>query len=252
MAGDYLLTVLKFGSSVLRSENDFGLLVEEIHRWLSERSRVIAVVSAIGETTDRLMNQAVGYGENFNQEGVATLASTGELASAALLTLALGKAGIAVTILDPARLRLLGTGPLLNAELTQVDEAPVRLALTQFSVAVVPGFIARSADGRTALLGRGGSDLTALFLAHGLRAGRCRLLKDVDGLYESDPNADTASQPRRYRNIHWQDALRLKGTVVQHKGIRYAARQGQAFEVAAPGGNDGTNVGDFETKLYGH
>src|SRR5260370_36902600 len=112
---EYLLTVLKFGSSILRSENDIGLLVEEIHRWSSEKSRVIAVVSAIGKTTDRLMNQAVGYGENFNQEGVATLASTGELVSAALMTLALGKAGIAATILDPARLGLLATVPLLNA-----------------------------------------------------------------------------------------------------------------------------------------
>jgi homoserine dehydrogenase len=250
--GEHLLTVLKFGSSVLRTEDEIGLLVEEIHRWLSERSRVIAVVSAIGKTTDRLMNQAVGYGEDFNQEGVATLASTGELASTALLTLALGKAGIAVTILDPARLRLLATGPLLNAELSQVDEVSVRLALAQFSVAVVPGFIARSADGCTALLGRGGSDLTALFLAHRLKAGRCRLIKDVDGLYESDPNADAAFQPRRYRSIHWHDALRLKAAVLQHKAIRYAAKQGQAFEVATPGSKGGTNVGDFETKFYGH
>ncbi len=136
--------------------------------------------------------------------------------------------------------------------MSHVDELPVRLALAQFSVAVVPGFIARFADGRTALLGRGGSDLTALFLAHRFRAGRCRLIKDVDGLYESDPNAEGASQPRRYRSIHWQDALRLKTAVVQHKAIRYAARQGQAFEVAASGGNDGTKVGDYETKLYGH
>jgi len=198
------------------------------------------------------MKQAVRYGETFNEEGAATLASTGELASAALLTLALCKAGIAVTTLDPARLRLVRTGPLLNAELSQVDELPLRLALAQFSVVVVPGLMARSADGRTALLGRGGSDLTALFLAHRLRAGRCRLIKDVDGLYESDPNSDAAFQPRRYRSIHWQDALRLKAAVVQHKGIRYAAKQGQPFEVAAPGGNDGTNVGDFETKFYGH
>jgi homoserine dehydrogenase len=249
---EHLLTVLKFGSSVLRTENEIGFLVEEIRRWSSEKSRVIAVVSAIGKTTDRLINLAVRYGENFNQEGAATLASTGELASAALLTLALCKAGIAVTILDPARLQLLATGPLLNAELSQVDEAPVRLALAQFSVAVVPGFIARSVDGRTALLGRGGSDLTALFLAHRLRAGRCRLIKDVDGLYESDPNAKAAPQPRRYRSVHWQNALRLKAAVVQHKAIRYAARQGQAFEVAALGGNDGTKVGDFETKFYGH
>jgi homoserine dehydrogenase len=248
----YLLTILKFGSSILRTENDIGLLVEEVHRWLSEKSRVIVVVSAIGKTTDSLMNQAVQYGENFNQEGVATLASTGELASAALLTLGLGRAGIAVTLLDPARLGLFGTGPLLNAELSEVDEAPVRSALAQFSVAVVPGFIARSPDGRTALLGRGGSDLTALFLAHRLKAGRCRLIKDVDGLYESDPNAKGAPTPRRYRSIHWQDALRLRAAVVQHKAIRYAATQGQAFEVAAPGANDGTNVGDFETKFYGH
>src|SRR5260370_31280792 len=113
-----------------------GLLVEEIHRCSYEKSRVIAVLSGIGKTTDRLMNQAVQYGENFNQEGVATLASTGELASAALLTLGLGRAGIATTILDPARFGLLANGPLLNAELSHADEVPLRLALAQFSVAV--------------------------------------------------------------------------------------------------------------------
>jgi hypothetical protein len=78
------------------------------------------------------------------------------------------------------------------------------------------------------------------------------LIKDVDGLYESDPNAGGAFQPRRYRTIHWQDALRLKAGVIQHKAIRYTAKQGQSFEVATPGSNDGTNVGDFETRFYGH
>lgn len=60
---------------MLRTENEIGFLVEEIHGWLSEKSRVIAVVSAIGKTTDRLINLAVRYGENFNLEGAATLAS---------------------------------------------------------------------------------------------------------------------------------------------------------------------------------
>jgi len=76
LMSEHLLTVLKFGSSVLRTENEIELLVEKIHRWSSEKSRVIVVVSAIGKTTDRVMNLAVSYGENFNQEGAATLAST--------------------------------------------------------------------------------------------------------------------------------------------------------------------------------
>jgi homoserine dehydrogenase len=73
---------------------------------------------------------------------------------------------------------------------------------------VVPGFYGRGPDGKIYLLGRGGSDLTALHLAHSLGAA-CRLLKDVDGVYDADPGHPTRSA-RRYAQLSYEDALRLQ------------------------------------------
>ncbi|MEO0660269.1 MAG: aspartate kinase, partial [Planctomycetota bacterium] len=109
-------------------------------------------------------------------------------------------------------------------------------------VVVVPGFAARDVGGRTVLLGRGGSDSTALFLAEALRATRCRLVKDVDGLYEWDP-AREGPRPRRYASLGYADALRTDGTIVQHKAIERAWSLGVAFEVAGLGRRHRTVVG---------
>lgn len=242
---------MKFGSSVLRQEGDLPTVVREIRRWLDGLSRVVAVVSAIGNTTDILFNQANRYGDSPSEEAVAALVATGETASAALLALALHSDGIPATILDPKRIGLQAEGSLLDSILREVDVKCLRRGLTDSNVVVVPGFIALDADGRTALLGRGGSDLTALFLAQKLGASHCRLIKDVDGLYEADPNAGNGSHPRRFQTVHWLDALRLDGGIVQHKAMQFAADHRLSFEVAALAGRDATTVGGGETTFCG-
>lgn len=70
-----------------------------------------------------------------------------------------------------------------------VDRATLETLLHEFPVIIVPGFFGYSANGQLHLFGRGGSDLTAVYLACALKANRCRLVKDVDGVYELDPAA---------------------------------------------------------------
>src|SRR6185312_489343 len=111
---------------------------------------------------------------------------------------------------------------------------------------VVPGFIGQMQDGRTSLLGRGGSDLSALFLSVHLR-GRCRLLKDVDGVYDHDPHVSTA---RCYDSVTWEDALAIGGRIVQQKALRFAREHNQSFEVAALGAKQATTVGAEITRLF--
>ena len=94
------------------------------------------------------------------------------------------------------------------------------------------------------LLGRGGSDLTALFLAHELRASRCRLVKDVDGLYASDPKSGDGVRPERYERLGWEEALGLRSGVVQVKALEFARENRLRFEVAAVGRAEGTVVGE--------
>src|SRR4029453_11593803 len=103
--------VLKFGSSVLRSEADLPSAVHEIYRHWREGKQVIAVVSAFGDTTDQLMRRAERLCAKPDRSALATLLATGEAASSALLGLALNRCGIPCRVLDPvqAGLRTVGS-----------------------------------------------------------------------------------------------------------------------------------------------
>ena len=186
------IIVLKFGSSVLRNENDLPRAVHEIYRWWRQGAQVLVVASALGNTTDRLLRCAESVCAEPERSMLATLLATGEAASTALLGLALNQAGIAARVLDPVQAGLRTVGGTLDADLIAVDAGRLNREL-QKAVVVLPGFIGRGESGNTTLLGRGGSDLTALFLAHRL-GGRCVLLKDVDGIYSSDPATASTDQ----------------------------------------------------------
>jgi homoserine dehydrogenase len=241
--------VLKLGGSVLRDEGSLDAGVAEIRRWRLAGYAVVAVVSALAGETERLIGHArrVG-GECDDARATAALVATGELASAAMLSLALGRAGIGARVFDAATIGLRTSGPVGDAEPVALDPQPLRRALHDGLVGVIPGFIGRDEEGHTALLGRGGSDLTAIFVAARLGAERCRLVKDVDGLCQSDPSAVSAPV-RRYETIDWAGALLLGGGVVQDKAIRLAWRHRLPFEVGALGRDDATRVGDVPVVL---
>ncbi len=237
------IIVLKFGSSVLKTSDDAPRVAHEVYRWVRKGYRVVAVVSALDGETDQLLAQAHRWDEIPHQSATALLASTGELRSAALLTLALDRAGIEAQVLDVAAIGLRTRGiHALDARPVQYNVAKLRRLLTRFSVIVLPGFTGRDSLGRTTLLGRGGSDCSALFLARGLGA-RCRLVKDVDGLYEWDPH-QLGTAPRKFRQLGWDDALKLNGGIVQHKAIEFARQSKQSFEVGALFQQAATEIGD--------
>jgi homoserine dehydrogenase len=242
------LVVVKFGSSVLQGEHDLPTVVKEIAHWSKQEPKVLSVVSAFGEVTETLLRRAYAYvtthsADGPDREAVARLVATGEETSAALLVLALLGAGIRAKLLGAEQIGLFAEGAPLDAKLSNVDTERIWSAFSESSVVVVPGFIARNAEGATVLLGRGGSDLTAVFLAHRMRANRCRLIKDVDGLYASDPKSGCGLRPEKHRHLSWGEALGLKGKVVQKKALEFAAANQVTFEVGGLGAGEGTVVG---------
>ena len=243
--------VLKFGSSVLRNAEDLPQAVHEIFRYTREGFAVVAVVSAFEGVTDKLIAQAKALGadpaHSVGVSGLAALVASGERETAASLQIALSRSGIPASVLDPlaAGLRVCGNG---------IEGAPVDLASGRFSslldqgrVIVVPGFFGSDDEGGVSLLGRGGSDWTALFIAQRLGA-RCRLLKDTDGIYERDPNSEGAA-PLRFERLNYEDALALQAPVVQEAALRFALSHAHAFEVARIGSLSGTTVGPLATLL---
>ena len=246
MKGKSQVFVLKFGSSVLRSENDLPSAVHEIYRYWRHGVQVIAVVSAFGDTTDQLMRRAEDVWGEPDKSALATLLATGEAASSALLGLALNRAGIPARLLDAAQAGLRTVGARLDSDPVAIDTVRL-LAESRRAVVVLPGFVGRGESGDTTLLGRGGSDLTALFLAHRLHAS-CVLLKDVDGLYTSDPTCGNV-RPARFEQVGYGTAARLGGPVVQLKAVRFAEANRLVFSIAGLGNGSATKVGPFSDCL---
>jgi homoserine dehydrogenase len=243
MQSENHIIVLKFGSSVLRNENDLSTAVHEIYRWWREGYQVVAVVSAFGNTTNELTQRAYAVCDQPADELVAALLATGEATSSVLLGLALNRSGIPATVLDAEQAGLSTDGPVLDANLKSVNTGRILNAF-KTGIVVLPGFVGKSSSGKTTLLGRGGSDLTALFLAQRL-GGTCRLIKDVDGLYTSDPNSQSGPSAARFSRVSFGTALRVGGAVVQRKAIEFAERQRLRIRVSSIGSCRATEVGPY-------
>ncbi len=253
--------VLKFGSSVLQSRAELPHAVHEVYRWIRRQYDVVAVVSAFAGETDRLLGTVEGY-RDANPEAIARVVATGEEVATAFLALELDRFGIPAQVLDPSQIQLIAetnsneSGPpaspgfglagVMDTEPVSADITAIENAFKLGRVAVIPGFVARDRSGRVALFGRGGSDLSALFLAKQLGA-RCRLIKDVDGIYNSDPA--TCSSAQRFDEINFADALAIAGKIVQKKAIAFGRKTGIPFEVAALGENFATIVGSHRSVL---
>lgn len=242
------LIVLKFGGSVLPAARGLRQAVHEIYRWRREGWRVLAVTSTFAGRTDELAGRCDQLELEPASPARAAVLGTGEIETSALLHAELERAGVPAFLVSPGAAGIVATGD-------PTDAAPVGLAggrlpgiAAKHDVVVVPGYVATDREGRPVVLGRGGSDLTALFLAAELAARRCRLLKDVDGLYVSDP-AGCSPPPERYVQAHYDDALATDGSILQHKAIRFASERGLEFELGGFNSDSVTRIGALETLI---
>ncbi len=245
------LVVLKFGGSFLRGPADLVRAVHAIYAEVRAGRRVVAVTSAFYGRTDALEASLraldLERGAQPAEHLRATLLATGENETCALLAAALERSGVPARTADVRRY-----GPFVepgSSDPVRLDRAGLLALFDEAAVVCLPGFVAAedTSERRPALLGRGGSDLTAVFVGAELGA-RVVLVKDVEGLYSSDPaaRAPGAPQPRRLARVSFTDALELGPAILQPRALRYAERRGLEFEVVGPGhvcGVRGTRVG---------
>jgi homoserine dehydrogenase len=230
--------VLKFGSSVLQTEADLPRAIDEIYREWRAGRQVIAVVSAFARVTDQRFAQTRAVTTDLHEQ--AAWVAGGEEESGTKLAAALEANGVSARYVDARVAGLRAHGDAHESTPVSLNAGYLRECLHEHAVLVVPGFIAQDIQGRTVLLGRGGSDLTALFVAKNLGA-RCRLLKDVDGVYESDP-AVVENHAQRFNRLSWRTALEIGGRIIQPRALQFAQSHGQSFEVACVGSNLATLV----------
>ncbi len=245
------IAVVKFGSSILSDKNQIPKAIHEVYRHLREGYRVLVVVSAMGDTTDQLEQTAKSlYPDQCSQPTEALLAellATGEMASSALFTIGLHEAGISAHKLNYTCLNT--KGPVLDSEPDTLNQALILDLFKKYAVLVVPGFIGADEKQAVTLLGRGGSDFSAVFFAVTLNAERCILYKDTNGIFNHDPNlCDRIVE--RYKTLTFQDCLKIAYPVVQHKALKFAADKNFNFYVKSLGSQDGTLIGSAFSSFY--
>jgi len=234
--------VLKFGSSVLTNVSALDKAVTEIYRYTRMGVEVVAVVSAFEGETDRLYAEAAQFGGKPDSRHTPRLVITGEEQAAALLAIACDQSGLAARIVSAREISLRAGGAFDDAYPESIDSEALLAIMKGHDVIVVPGFVAIGETGEPMLLGRGGSDLTAVFLAFALGLESVTLVKDVDGVYDKDP-AVAKQNAKRYDVLSWEEAKRVGGQLLQPKAIDFAAARQIEIEVSPYNAADGTIVG---------
>src|SRR3984957_5956740 len=229
MAGVAEIAVVKIGGSILTNLAAYRRAAIFVRGLLKEHpaERFVVVVSAQEGATDSLERVAKKIQATPNVAAQDLLWSTGETRSVALLAMHLEKLGVAAAPLNIHEAGLLLPETEREAGRIHLHGGRLSGVLADFRVAVVPGFFATNAASQIVSLGRGGSDLTAVLLAEGLRACRCELIKDVPGYFTADPHQDSAARHIPFLSFEQALSMAQDGcNLVQRQAIEAAARCG--------------------------
>jgi aspartate kinase len=206
-------------------------------------TELVVVVSAAAGATDRLTREVSAI-PGVPQHLVDAYVATGEMQSAALAAASIHAAGRPAEVV-PAGLLFACNDRFGDADVIDVDADPLRDCLARGVVPVVPGFVGRSPDGRTCVLGRGGSDYSAALLGAALKARVVLLKNDTDGIYTADPNKHAGAT--RYERLTHAEALELASggaKVLNGKAARVALAEGLMVVVRSTfGEGTGTLIG---------
>ncbi len=169
--------------------------------------QVVTVVSAMGHTTDHLLNLANNLNSHADTRELDLLVSTGEIVSATLTTLALQQCGLKARTFTGAAAGILTDTQFGDARIEYLFPQALEKSVVSGEVAVVAGFQGVSNSGETTTLGRGGSDITAIALAAALEAEVCEIYTDVNGVYDCDPNRFSSAQ--KFDFISYEQMIEL-------------------------------------------
>lgn len=243
-----MMIVQKYGGTSL---GDIGRLRSGARRAaeLAARGhRVVVVVSAQGDTTDLMIEKAAQVNKRRAAREMDAYLAAGEQMSAGLMAMALGALGCASVSLTGWQAGILTDGVHGNAKILTVDTDRIEKELDAGKVVVVAGFQGIDPQGDITTLGRGGSDTTAVALAAALRADKCQIYTDVDGVYDRDPRL--FPEAKRFERIGYDKMMALieNGAQVLHdRSVELARRYAITVEVlSAFTGEPGTMVGDVE------
>ncbi len=227
-----MLIVQKFGGTSLAGEERIRQAAQWVTQVAKRGSRVVAVVSAQGTTTDDLIKQAISLNPRVSAREMDAYLATGEQISAGLLSMAIQAMGYPVISLTGWQAGIFTDHTHGNAVILGLDNNRVVTELDQGKIVVVTGFQGINAAGDITTLGRGGSDTTAVALAGCLGADLCQIYTDVAGVYDKDPHLYPDAVKFDWVSYEKMRRLIAGGAQVLHdRSVELAQKFGLSLEV---------------------
>ena len=226
------LVVQKYGGSSVSDVDAMRRVARRIVATRQAGNTVVVVVSAMGDTTDELLDQAAALTTDAPAREMDILLSAGERISVALLAMAVSELGVPARAYTGAQAGVLTDSKYGKASIVGVLPERVARSIQTGSVAIVAGFQGINEVEDTTTLGRGGSDTTAVALAAALNADVCEIYTDVDGLFTADPRIVPTA--KRIESLSSEETLELAahGAKILHlRAVEYARRFGVPLHV---------------------
>jgi len=215
------IIVQKYGGSSVANIEKLKNVARKVVKAKRQGHEVVVVVSAMGDSTDQLVDLARQLATNPSGRELDALLATGEMVSASLLAIALQEAGESAVALNGLQCGILTNGVHSNARILEVCPARIRKHLDRGEIVVVAGFQGFTSSGDFTTLGRGGSDTTAVALAAAMNADKCEIYTDVPGVFTADPRSVIQARflqelgAAEMQELAWAGAKVLKAEAVE-------------------------------------
>ncbi|MEH7109853.1 aspartate kinase, partial [Bacillus sp. JJ1764] len=222
----------KFGGTSVGSIERILNVAQCVKEETERGNQVVVVVSAMGKTTDQLVNMAKELSSQPNKREMDMLLTTGEQVTISLLSIALNQKGLAAVSFTGWQAGII-TEPIHgNARISKIHTEAISKQLNAGKVVIVAGFQGVTEDGQITTLGRGGSDTTAVALAAALKADKCDIYTDVTGVFTTDPRY--VKSARKLLSVSYDEMLELAnlGAGVLHpRAVEFAKNYQVRLEV---------------------
>lgn len=224
--------VAKFGGTSVATPERIAAVARRLAAARESGSRVVAVLSAMGDTTDRLLALARRVSPRPDRRELDVLASVGECVSCALAAMALHDCGAEAISLSGSQAGIVTDSAYGKAKIVEIRAQRIHEALDRGRIVLIAGFQGVGADADVRTLGRGGSDATAAALAVALGSEACEIYTDVDGVYTADPRV--VPDARKLRAVTYDEMLELSASgarVLQARAVELARTYGVKMHV---------------------
>ncbi|HPS20142.1 MAG TPA: aspartate kinase [Candidatus Omnitrophota bacterium] len=233
------IVVQKFGGSSVANPDKIKNVASIVSACKDQGNHVVVVVSALGDTTDELLELAAQINDKPAERELDMLMSTGEQISVALLAMALQKIGKKAISFTGAQVGILTDTTHTKARILDISTKRIMDALKKDNIVIVAGFQGISLEHEITTLGRGGSDMTAVALAKVLKADVCDIFTDVKGVYTADPRI--VEDARKLDRISYDEMLELASLgaqVMQARSIEVASKFNVVIHVRSSFSNE--------------